>query len=62
MLVELCLTADEVRGYEHIKMEGVARFRARAQELSERIEQGRPAPVTLPLFVSDGGQPVREPV
>jgi indolepyruvate ferredoxin oxidoreductase len=35
--VELCESADLVRGYEQIKLDSVERFRARAAELRERL-------------------------
>jgi indolepyruvate ferredoxin oxidoreductase len=37
LAVELCDAPAEVRGYEHIKLAGVERFRARAAELRERL-------------------------
>ncbi len=42
LLVELCDTPDLVRGYEDIKLAGVERFRARAQELLARLDAPTP--------------------
>ena len=41
--LELCELPDMVRGYEQIKLDNVARFRARAAELLARLEQAEPA-------------------
>jgi indolepyruvate ferredoxin oxidoreductase len=37
LVVELCSLPDLVRGYEHIKLAGVGRFRARAAELRAEL-------------------------
>ncbi|MFI9616483.1 indolepyruvate ferredoxin oxidoreductase family protein [Streptomyces sp. NPDC052023] len=38
-VVELCETPDLVRGYEHIKLAGVDRFRGRAAELRDALRE-----------------------
>ena len=37
LAVKLAELPDEIRGYEHVKMENVARFRDRAQQLIAQI-------------------------
>ena len=37
LAVKLAELPDEIRGYEHVKMDNVARFRERAQQLIAQI-------------------------
>jgi indolepyruvate ferredoxin oxidoreductase len=48
VVTEIAELPDLVRGYEQIKLAGVERMRARAGELSARLESRRPLPVVEP--------------
>jgi indolepyruvate ferredoxin oxidoreductase len=49
LVAELAELPDVVRGYEEIKLRNVERFRARARELSERLDAGSARGSALPL-------------